>query len=311
MIHFKFFSLFLFFFFIAELFIGTWDMTKELQDPRLTKVAESLPFLIQSSWAESTNDKYRRGWNNWSKWCEKYPEAGRCPADTFCIALFFNEIVISKQKLGYLTTAHSGMRWGHLNAGHRSPTEHPFARMASEGARKLLSTDKEFTQKESFTLEMFAKVFGLYGNSTNLIHSRFLLVCLLGISGFLRISELLDIQIKHISFHNEHMEITVPKSKTDQLREGHVVFISRTRSERCPVSWTEKYLSTTGLNINPENHLVSCLAKTKKGHNAIGTIPVSYTRNRESFLELLSPLSCEGWDKHAYGLLASFRRSFS
>ena len=98
---------FLFFFFIAELFIGTWDMTKELKDPRLAKVAESLPFLIQSSWAESTNNKYRRGWNNW---CEKYPEAGRCPADPFYIALFFNEIVISKQKLGYITTAHSGIR---------------------------------------------------------------------------------------------------------------------------------------------------------------------------------------------------------
>ena len=98
------------------------------------------------------------------------------------------------------------------------------------------------------------------------------------------------------------MEITVPNSKTGQLREGHVVFISRTRSERCPVSWTEKYLSTTGLNINPENYLVSRLAKTTKGHNAIGTIPVSYTRIRESFLELLSPLSCEGWDKHVYGL---------
>ena len=140
---------FLFFFFIAELFIGTWYMTKELQDPRLAKVAESLPFLIQSSWAESTNDKYRRGWNNWSKWCEKYPEAGRCPADPFYIALFFNEIVISKHNLSYLTTAHSGIPWGHLNAGHRSPTEHPFARMAFAQEWRLKARENCYRRTKS------------------------------------------------------------------------------------------------------------------------------------------------------------------
>ena len=123
------------------------------------------------------------------------------------------------------------------------------------------------TRKEPFTLPMFDDAYSLDGTSQNLIHMRFLLVCLLGFSGFLRIGELLAIQIKDISFQPDHMEITVPRSKRDQLREGHIVFISRTGSERCPVAWTEKYLTHTTLYRNPNNYLISRLARTKRGHN--------------------------------------------
>ena len=142
-------------------------------------------------------------------------------------------MVISKQSLGHLTTAQSGIRWGHLNAGYHPPTEHPFAKMAYEGAKKLLSVYKASNQKEPFTLEMFAKGFALYGGSTNLIHSRFLLVCVLGFSFFLRISELQDIQIKHISFHNDHMD----KNRPAAGRTHRLHFQNRIRNVSGVLDW--------------------------------------------------------------------------
>ena len=85
------------------------------------------------------------------------------------------------------------------------------------------------------------------------------------------------------------MEITIPLSKTDQLQEGHIVLASRTESEKCPVAWTEKYLTLTALQRNPNSYLISRLAHTKRGHNAIGRRSLSYSRIRENFLELLAP----------------------
>ena len=59
------------------------------------------------------------------------------------------------------------------------------------------------------------------GNNASLPDLRFLLTCLLGFSGFLRIDELLSIKKTSKNFHS-HLEILVPKSKTDQHREGHI-----------------------------------------------------------------------------------------
>ena len=129
----------------------------------------------------------------------------------------------------------------------------------------------------------------LYSSSNNLVHMRFLIICLLGFTGFLRVSELAAIQIKDITFFYDYVNITIPKSKTDQLREGHIVHISKTYGLSCPVYWTDKYLKATNLITQPESYLICRLAKTKHGHNALGKHPLSYTRIRETFIQLLKP----------------------
>ena len=55
---------------------------------------------------------------------------------------------------------------------------------------------------------------------------RFFLTCLLGLAGFLRIEELLNIKLKHINIQESHLEILIPKLKKEHHREGHVVYIS-------------------------------------------------------------------------------------
>ena len=55
---------------------------------------------------------------------------------------------------------------------------------------------------------------------------RFFLTCLLGLAEFLRIEELLNIKLKHINIQESHLEILIPKLKTEHHREGHVVYIS-------------------------------------------------------------------------------------
>ena len=70
-------------------------------------------------------------------------------------------------------------------------------------------------------------------NSENLMHLGFMIICIIGFAGFLRIGEMLEIKIKHISIFDDRVEILIPKSKTDQLREGYIVHIAKTETTAC------------------------------------------------------------------------------
>ena len=101
-------------------------------------------------------------------------------------------------------------------------------------------------------------------------------MCVLGFTGFFRISELLNLKVKDITFEIEGMKIFIEKSKCDQLREGHVVHIAKLESEFCPVACLKKYLAISKLNEQPKSFIICRLAKAKRGHNAIGKYPISY-----------------------------------
>ena len=121
-----------------------------------------------------------------------------------------------------------------------SPTNNPFIQLAFKGCQRLCKT--ETTKKEPITSDIIKTLVTKYGGENSTIPDlRFLLTCLLGFAGFLRIDELLDVKLKHIKIKESHLEIIIPKSKTDQHREGHVVYISRIKSEYCPVKYLEVY----------------------------------------------------------------------
>ena len=58
----------------------------------------------------------------------------------------------------------------------------------------------------------------LFREDPSLVNHRTVAICLLAFSGFMRISKLVDTQVKHLKFATEHLEITIPKPKMDQLR---------------------------------------------------------------------------------------------
>ena len=63
-----------------------------------------------------------------------------------------------------------------------------------------------------------------------------------------------------MSFEWDCMKILIPKSKNDQVREGHIVFISRAQNEFCTVRWVEQYLQDTGLAEQQDSFLMCRLA---------------------------------------------------
>ena len=60
-----------------------------------------------------------------------------------------------------------------------------------------------------------------------------------------------------MKLQERHLKILIPKSKTDQHREEHVVHISRIKSECCPVKYIEAYLQKVKLDISNVQEIIS------------------------------------------------------
>ena len=67
--------------------------------------------------------------------------------------------------------------------------------------------------------------------------------------------------------------------------EGHVVYISRIKSECCPVKYLEAYLQKAKLNIfnDKERPLICHIFKRTSGHKISKTKEISYSRVKEIF----------------------------
>lgn len=258
-----------------------------IQDSELRSKATRIPELLDAAFAENTLRKYRSAWAKWVAWCGKYQEINYCPADPFFICIYFNDLILEKSSIGTITTAVCGIRWGHIKAGFDSPTDTQLVKTAFKGAKRLAESGVK-NRKEPFTSEMISELVDQYGNSKSLIDLRFVLMSVLGFAGFFRISELLGLQVKDLTDKATWYEILVKRSKTDQLREGNIVYVAQTGSKTCPVLWLRKYLSAAKLLEQPESYLFCRLAKTKTGHNAIGHLQITYQTARKSFLEHIS-----------------------
>jgi len=145
-------------------------------------------------------------------------------------------------------------------------------------------------KKDPFTPEMIKFIVNFYGSvNANLYELRFLIICLLCFSGFLRISELLNTKVKDLKFYCDYLTVTLEKSKTDQLREGNIVFISKTNSSFCPVVHTKSYIENA--QLDSDDYLISRLVKTEHGHKAVGSKKVAYSTISSMFKELAKPVS--------------------
>ena len=117
---------------------------------------------------------------------------------------------------------------------------------------------------------------------------RFLLTCLLEFTGFLCIEELLDVKLRDIKLQESHLEILIPNSKTDQHGGGDVVYISRIKSECCPVKYLEDhFLQKAKLDIYNDKESInsSRMLKTKSDHKISKTKGISYSRSWGNFVK--------------------------
>lgn len=80
----------------------------------------------------------------------------------------------------------------------------------------LRSNSQPVTKKDPITPEILSSIVSLLGGKqASLFDLRTCSIFLLGYAGFLRFSEIVNIQRSHVTFHESHLKLFVTKSKTD------------------------------------------------------------------------------------------------
>ena len=92
---------------------------------------------------------------------------------------------------------------------------------------------KPVVKKIPINLEILAAMVRDTNENPILANTRLTCACLLGFTGFLHFDELSKLQLTDLSIDAEKLTIQIRHSKTDQLRKGHELVISRSTADTC------------------------------------------------------------------------------
>lgn len=281
-------------------FQGQWlNIEKFKKDRHLRDTANFLPHIVKNAKSQSTNKKYNTYFSKFRNWCLKHSIV-HLPASVFTVALFMGGLVQQRVSTSVFEAYFYSINWTHEFSSSSNPCEDKFLKLVLEGGKRMLS--KPINKKEPINTDILRKLMDFYSKDpSNVLQLRTFVMCLLGFSGFFRFSELSNIRMCDIKWENAHIEINIPKSKTDIYRRGNSVIIAKTGNDLCPVFWLNKYIDLLGLEKIFEDYLFTAVnyLKSQNVYKASNkSKPLSYTRARE----ILSSLKEIGLDSSKFAL---------
>ena len=266
-----------------------------MQDEELRELALSLPEVALRSKAPSTVKKYSGAFCRWKRWVRNKPEVSALPANPLHVALYLNFLIQKADSSAPIQEAVSAIAWCHQLAVVDDPTQHPLVKNVLASSKRMLA--KQTLKKEPITPEILSQL--VDKAASNLSDVRTLAIMLVGYAGFFRFDELARIREADVTIYQDHLEIFLESSKTDQYRDGSRVVIARTNNKLCPVAMLEQYLALAQSSTCSDQFLFRGLVHTKNGFKLRQAGSISYTRVRELVLTLLESI---GLDRKQFGL---------
>ena len=227
--------------------IGRWAQLKDLEDEDLKRLATGLPTTILQCKATNTTKKYLGGFRRWKQWATEH-KISILPTNACHVALYLQHLGETKKSKSAVEEAVNSLAWVYSIAGVISATPDPLVQNTMEGLKRILA--KPVQKKAPFSVEMLQVIVQDTKKDNSLANIRLAAVCLLAFAGFLRCDELANIRPCDLQFNANCVNIKIPKSKTDQLRQGSEVVIARTRSDTCPVAMLEEYIRRSGMKLS-------------------------------------------------------------
>jgi len=272
------------------------ESVTSLEGPRAEKTGQGAP---SNSFAQQSSLYYHQVYGAYKRWKTWALDRGleAFPAKDIHVALYLQHFGNSRQSKSAVEEACNAIAWMHSTVGLPPPTASTFVKANLEGLQRLLA--KPTVKKAPITPVMLDEMLKDASRSRSLSDLRLTTACLLAYAGFLRFNELVSIRPCDITIQGDKMIIRIPHSKTDQLRKGDEVIISRTGHTTCPVAALESYLSRTGTLLSDQRFLFRPISKSAKSETLRPSGSISYTCLRELFKKKLSEL---GYDPEIYGL---------
>ena len=140
--------------------------------------------------------------------------------------------------------AYNTLAWVHHLGNQQALTEAATVKLLLQGLQRQLA--RPIRKKKPITVDMFTSIVADAEQSGSLADLRLATASLISYAGFLCFDELIQIKAQEIQYPKS-VVISIPRSKTDQLRNDAEVVITRTGSQLCPVRSLEKYMSQAGI----------------------------------------------------------------
>ena len=196
--------------------------------------------------APSTLRAYTADLANYEAWCKKHG---------------FEAIPATPETVGaYLAAAGEGYAMPTLRrrvaaiaracgvAGHPLDTKHPAIRETLRGIGRKHGTPAR--RAAALTTTEVRKLCRACG--AGIAGARDRAVFLLGFAGALRRSELIGLNIEHVTWTEEGLKLLIERSKTDKQGEGAEIAIPRGRAEEtCPVAALKEWLELAEITAGP------------------------------------------------------------
>ena len=103
-----------------------------------------------------------------------------------------------------------------------------------------------------------------YINSDNKVDIRDLAIILTCNTGFLRFDEVSRLRCNDVVFEDEHFNLNIRSSKTDQFRSGNTVVVAKGQSSACAYSMLSRYISMSNIYILSNDFYLNLWSSQKK-----------------------------------------------
>ena len=196
----------------------------------------------------------------------------------------------------------SAIAWGHKLSGYASPTTDPLVLEVVEGLKRKLGA--KVHKKEPFKLQEIHKLVDM-GDLTSLTKVRNLSLMYTAFYGFLRYDEIAALKCNQVKFLGDRVELFIPKSKRDQLREGSTLPIARLSGDYCPVAFLLRYLSMTKAVMNSNMYVFRRVIAYKEGFCLNkANVAISYSSVRDFIKDAAIGLGLDPKDYGTHSLRA-------
>jgi site-specific recombinase XerD len=195
--------------------------------------------------APATRRAYRGDFAGFMRWCNAHGAAS-LPAAPETVARFLAASATAGTKPATINRRMAAIRYAHLLADERNPTDAETVRAVMRGIRREMGSAP--SQKAAATADRLREMLAAIPDTLKGKRDRALLA--LGMAGAFRRSELVALEVRDLVRMPEGLQVTIRHSKTDQEGRGQIIAILRGSKLR-PVRAVQDWLDASAITSGP------------------------------------------------------------
>ena len=281
---------------------------QQFKHPDLVKLTKKIPDFVSRMKQPNTIYTYTKVYQKFERWMLKTGELPSYPTTEHAVALYLMNLVEHQRSLSTLKAFLSSVKWIHVLGGYASPTDSQLVDIFMDSASKQIPT--QVKHKRPVTKEMLQLLHNDLVNenaSMSLHNMRDFVYILISFLGFLRFSEASSLRRQDVCLNYDFVRLIIRQSKTDPTAKGQDVFIARTSTDLCGLTWLVRYLKMSEIDDRDNCYIFRAIyhnvSSNKTGLRASDR-KLSYTTLREMFKARLAKVGYKATNLSLHSLRA-------